>query len=160
MQSITVHGVKKEYQYILTLWLKVNYWSMFWQKLISDIFKKMSLSHFSSCLLKMFYLKKNLSVFSIIFWQWIAYDVALDNRAKSKFTTLNVIFSKWRIATYQLLPKRASIIWMQVTLHFNACTFSSMHVFNSMHVYLIQCMYLSYCMYIEFDACIFNADTA
>ena len=39
---------------------------------------------------------------------------------------------------------------MQVTLHFDACTyiFSSMHVFNSMQEYLIQCMY------IQSNACI------
>ena len=40
----------------------------------------------------------------------MAYYVVLDNRAKWKFKTLNAIFSKRRNATYQLLPKRASIM--------------------------------------------------
>ena len=47
----------------------------------------------------------------------MAYYIALDNRAKWKFKTLNAIFSKRRNATYLLLPKRASIlyftVWMQ-----------------------------------------------
>ena len=81
---------------------------MFWQKLMSDIFQKMSFSYFSSYLLKNFYLRKNLCLFSTIFWYYIAYYVALDNKAKWKFKTLNAIFSKRRNATYQLLPKRAS----------------------------------------------------
>ena len=80
---------------------------MFLQKLISDIFQKMSFSYFSSYLLKKFYLRKSLSLFSIIFRYYIAYYVALDNRPKLKFKTVNAIFSKRQNATYQLLPKRA-----------------------------------------------------
>ena len=37
-------------------------------------------------------------------------------------------------------------VCMQVTLHFNACIFSSIHVFNSMHVYLVQCVHSIQCM--------------
>ena len=51
-----------------TRWRLKVIWSMFWQKLISDIFQKMSFSYFSSYLLKLFYLSKKLSLFLIIFW--------------------------------------------------------------------------------------------